>query len=155
MKVIFDLDGTLSDASHRIPMLEKLDADERMKKAIGNEVWEAFYLASIKDAPIIPMIETLNAFYATGAMIEIWTGRSDFVRDQTEVWLRHNGIDPILLRNMRPHGDHISDKELKRGWLLELRHSAWPDLVFEDRARVVQMWRGEGIRCCQVDVGDF
>jgi hypothetical protein len=30
-----------------------------------------------------------------------------------------------------------------------------PTLSFDDRDRVVKMWREEGIRCFQVDYGDF
>ena len=30
-----------------------------------------------------------------------------------------------------------------------------PILAFEDRERVVDMWRRNGIQCCQVAPGDF
>jgi len=30
-----------------------------------------------------------------------------------------------------------------------------PDLVFDDRASVVTMWRENGIACAQVAAGDF
>lgn len=141
MYVVFDLDNTLADASHRTPLL------------ILNPVpWDDFYAACVHDKPIWPIINTLIAFRAAGARVEIWTGRSDVVRDQTVDWLRKHGVCAPFMR-MRPHGDHGSDVEMKRRWLYE--NDVPPDLVFEDRASVVQMWREEGIRCAQVDVGDF
>jgi hypothetical protein len=30
-----------------------------------------------------------------------------------------------------------------------------PDLIFEDRASVVAMWRSQGVVCAQVAPGDF
>jgi beta-phosphoglucomutase-like phosphatase (HAD superfamily) len=153
MKVIFDLDGTLADCTHRIPLLEKLDADVREKKPIGNEVWEAFYRASIHDKPIWPVINTLTGLRQSGAQIEIWTGRSDFVREETEAWLARHAMHPCYLTNMRPHGNHIPDHVLKKQWLEAAKEK--PHLVFEDRARVVEMWRANGITCCQVAEGNF
>ena len=52
--------------------------------------------------------------------------------------------------------DHCNDDELKLRWLkyaMEARQA--PDLVFEDRRRVVEMYRSQGITCFQVADGDF
>ena len=57
---------------------------------------------------------------------------------------------------MREHRDYTADDELKRGWLIKSRDAGRaPDLVFDDRQRVVDMWRAEGIPCFQVAPGDF
>ena len=40
-------------------------------------------------------------------------------------------------------------------WLLSLPENERPTLVFDDRDRVVAVWRKHGIRCCQVAPGDF
>lgn len=146
MFVVFDLDGTLSDAVHRLFLLDKDPPD-----------YDEFYQRAMLDDPILPMCNTYRALYQSGADIEIWTGRSDIVRSETEIWLQMNGLQPHTLKRMREHGHHGSDVELKRNWLWE--HLAMgrpkPDLIFEDRARVVNMWREEGIRCAQVDKGEF
>lgn len=145
MFVVFDLDGTLSCCKHRAHLLE-----------VDPRPWDEFYRACVLDPPIKPIINTMRAFREAGAHIEIWTGRSDLVEKETREWLDVHGAPYTPLR-MRPHGDHSSDVEMKRFWLHDHfeRFGKKPDLVFEDRARVVAMWREEGIYCAQVDVGDF
>jgi len=146
---IFDLDGTLADASHRIPILEDKTNPRR---------WRDFYAACGKDLPhyhVIDILQTLRAL----SDIRIWTGRSDEVRTETEAWLwKYVQIAPHKIEiKMRPADDHTPDTELKKRWLdeltpLERNHLAG---VFEDRSSVVAMWRANGVRCYQVAPGDF
>lgn len=149
MFVIFDLDGTLANCEHRMHHIAEFDLD---CGHAGKIDWEAFYRACVHDTPMRATINTMIAFCATGCRVEIWTGRSDLVRDETVAWLNQHGVPRCFMR-MRPHGDHQPDINLKRTWLQELGRT--PDLVFEDRTRVVAMWRAHGIPCFQVDSGDF
>ena len=146
MLVIFDLDGTLSDATHRTHFLYC-----RPKK------WREFYLACGGDAPIRHTIHLLHLLYNEGHNIEIWSGRSDLVFEQTVDWLASYGILSWYTRDMklRREGDHRSDVELKKIWLDECSPHDRPDLVFEDRSRVVKMWRENDIPCFQVADGNF
>lgn len=139
--VVFDLDGTLACDLHRHHHLR--DPEPR---------WDDYYRACVHDEPILPIINVMRALREGGARIEIWTGRSDLVEAETRAWFSRHGVPWVRMR-MRPHGDHSSDVEMKRKWLYD--SDAVPDLVFEDRARVVQMWREEGIRCAQVAPGEF
>lgn len=143
MFVVFDLDGTLCDVSHRLHFIQEQPKD-----------WDAFFSSCIDDAPKLEIIHTLNALDEAGHRVEIWTGRSDVTFRQTIQWLnKHvaNGSFSLGLK-MRPAGDYRPDHELKREWLMEgLKLGTAPDLVFEDRQRVVDMWRSENITCCQVD----
>lgn len=140
MKVVFDLDGTLANAEHRVHHLTGEVKD-----------WRAFYAECDKDEPVVPIVETLKAFVAAGHEIEIWTGRSDEVAAPTIDWLvRHVGF---IRLQMRKEGDHQPDTTLKASWLEQA--SVKPDLVFEDRASVVEMWRSHGIVCAQVAPGQF
>ena len=151
---IFDLDGTLSNAEHRMHWIQ------------GNpQNWEQFYEESYKDPPVAPMLQLLQSLYLGGSEIRIWTGRGEQVRQQTVRWLEnHTGLmisagywtNKKVLR-MREIGDHTQDHELKRSWLSALHSSEWVRLqcAFEDRARVVQMYREHGVACCQVAPGDF
>ena len=140
MFIIFDLDGTLCDISHRLHFIQGKKRD-----------YDAFHEACDKDAPKTAIIEMLNLFRGR-AKLEIWSGRSDRVKGKTLEWLDRNNIPPYLLTNMREAGDRSSDVELKRSWLRRsIAEGDRPDLVFEDRTRVVDMWRSEGITCCQVD----
>jgi hypothetical protein len=144
MFVIFDLDGTLALTEHRAHFLQQQPKD-----------WRGFYAACDQDLPNVPIIETLHALWRVGHKIEIWSGRSDEVAGKTADWLRANYLSQIRIR-MRAAGDHQPDTTLKAGWLDELeKMGATPDLVFEDRASMVAMYRARGIVCCQVAPGDF
>jgi phosphoglycolate phosphatase-like HAD superfamily hydrolase len=140
MRVIFDLDGTLANAEHRVHHLTGEVKD-----------WRAFYAKCAKDELVQPMADVLAALYMMGAEIHIWTGRSEEVEIETLEWLDRHDIEADV--KMRPASDHRPDTELKAQWLAEC---GWkPDIVFEDRASVVEMWRSHGIVCCQVAPGDF
>jgi hypothetical protein len=139
MFVVFDLDGTIADISHRVHHVRGHRPD-----------WGAFFAACPDDRPKAPVIAALHAHRFAGHRVEIWSARSDVVRDATELWLRNNGVPPTLLAHMRAAGDNTPDTVLKRHWLLQLHESERPDLVYDDRQRVVDMWRDEGIACFQV-----
>jgi FMN phosphatase YigB (HAD superfamily) len=143
MFVIFDLDGTLSDGAHRQHLI-----------ATEPKLWDAFHRAAAFDTPIRPMVLLTRMFHATNQRVEIWTGRSDIAKLETQEWLMMHGVpyDRLL---MRPEGDHRPDTELKGEWLASLNPREWPHLVFEDRTRMVEMWRSRGIQCAQVAPGDF
>lgn len=146
MYVIFDLDGTLADCTHRLHHIRDFE------RGTARPNWVEFYQACAYDAPILHGINTMRAFREAGASIEIWTGRSDIVRMQTREWMTRAGV-PHVDMTMRPDGDHRPDHILKGEWLAKA--PIRPDLVFEDRARVVEMWRAAGIPCYQVARGDF
>lgn len=140
MFVVFDLDGTLALTEHRAHHLQKEPKD-----------WRAFYAACDQDAPCREVIAIARAMMVTGHRIEIWSGRSGEVSGKTREWLCANGLAALNIR-MRAEGDHQPDTTLKAAWME--RHGR-PDLVFEDRASMVAMWRSHGIVCCQVAPGDF
>lgn len=137
MKVIFDLDGTLADIRHRVHFVRG-----------GNKDYDAFFAACVDDILNLPVAESLWAHVRAGHDVEIWSGRSDIVHKQTMDWLDRWGIDPSLLTHMRPAGEMMPDIDLKRAWLRN--EPVPPDLVYDDRQRVVDMWREEGIACFQV-----
>ena len=80
----------------------------------------------------------------------------DTVEEQTVTWLWKHGVIWANLK-MRPAGDYTPDDELKESWL----HAMSPEdrarlvMVFDDRQRVVDMWRRNGVVCVQVAPGDF
>ena len=154
MRIVFDLDGTLADGSHREHFLR-----ETPKK------WDAYFEACYDDNPIEHAISVFHNLRPYNS-IQIWTGRSEVVRGQTVKWLagsniflphnRFGGMPNIGQLLMRPTGDFTPDDELKMRWLADARGmDEEPHLVFEDRDRVVKMWRDEGIPCFQVAPGDF
>ena len=139
--IIFDLDGTLADCDHRRHLVSnKQRAD-----------WEIFYRLCIYDKPIWPVIKIFRALRQEDH-VEIWSGRSEIVRAETEVWLEQHGCGGVRVK-MRPDKDYTPDDILKEQWLKNCPHKI--DLVIDDRKKVVEMWRRNGIICAQVAPGDF
>ena len=153
MRIVFDLDGTLADPSHREHFISGETKD-----------WDGYFAACGEDAPM-PAREVLCAMVAAGHTVEIWSGRGVGANGEnritTERWLLEHtdlAVDRRGIRRlrMRMHNDYTPDNELKKRWLEEARRAfIAPELVFDDRQKVVDMWRAEGIPCFQVAPGDF
>ena len=129
--VVFDLDGTLADDSHRQHFLQH-----------EPKAWQEYFAACGRDVPIRQMIRVLNDMSHRGSQVEIWTGRNEDVRPETERWLtdHHVAHDRLRMRHRRTIGQQT---ELKAEWLVEA--SRKPDLVFDDNMTAVRWWRGRGI----------
>lgn len=150
---IFDLDGTLALIEHRRKYVER---------PRGEQDWKAFYAACVDDRPNDPVINTMERLREAGADIWIFSGRSDEVRAQTVKWLADKTtfmsweLDGPML-TMRTAGDYTPDDVLKKRWLDDMLVSDKARLVavFEDRDRMVKMWRAAGVPCFQVAEGEF
>ena len=161
MRVVFDLDSTLADGEHRLHHIKKEPKD-----------WDTFFAECGKDKPINATIDLLRTLCSAHVQVEIWSGRTAGqwykIRNITVMWLSGQGIGVKGEQNprfgdcwverllMRDCNDHSNDYELKLRWLRYAREAGQaPDLVFEDRRRVVEMYRNEGVACFQVADGDF
>lgn len=142
--------------------------------------WKSFYEDCDKDLPIIPVLDTfihLTQGEPFNHDVKIWSGRCESVRQKTLKWLvniigfgeDYQYWDRRL--KMRPIGDSTPDDELKERWLDEYINNIYPALnmndgntvfirndpieyVFDDRPKVIRMWRRRGIfvfNCCQHD----
>lgn len=142
---IFDLDGTLALIDHRRHFV----ADRK------NQRWDDFYRACVDDKPNAQVI-TLYLWLIPNADTYIFSGRSNSVRTETEAWLLTYRCLPDLLK-MRRQGDNTPDEILKKRWYEELPSCDKGRLVciFDDRQKVVDMWRSLGLTCLQVAKGDF
>lgn len=144
---LFDLDGTLANLEHRLHHISD-----------GNKDWDAFYDACIDDEPIheVIMLAKSLAGYAEGAEIWIVSGRSDRVMEQTALWLQMHHV-PHHALIMRRDGDFRPDHEIKQEMLDNMLDvdRARIEMAFDDRDRVVAMWRANSIRCLQVAPGAF
>lgn len=145
---IFDIDGTLANIEHRLHFIKKDPPD-----------WDAFHDACVDDEPIGPVIETLLGLRLSGAEIWFFSGRSDRVRNQTMLWLRAHVFPEIQEYHlvMRPDGDYTPDDKLKRRFYDNMLKNDRERLVgvFDDRDRVVAMWRSIPVLCFQCQPGDF
>ena len=140
--VIFDIDGTLADVSARLHHLEK-----RPKN------WKAFFAGIAEDPAITPMVHLCNTLFAAGFHVILCTGRPDNLRGVSKAWLAREGVQYHELY-MRAVNDRRSDVEVKRDLLAHLDKSRVA-FVVEDRDRVVEMWRQEGLMCLQCASGAF
>lgn len=178
--IIFDLDGTLANCDHRISfvdptksvnhLLQGYDGNGKMIEEAGvycniidgkrfKPKWKSFYEACDKDDPIDSTIEIIRRLrYSNWEVyayeVNIWSGRCESVREKTENWLRENEIFYNKLK-MRPIKDNTPDDVLKERWLDEaIKEGKTIDFVFDDRPKVIRMWRRRGIfvfNCCQHD----
>jgi len=137
--IIFDLDGTLCDITHRLHFIKREKPD-----------WDSFHAACVHDAPKPEIITIFKSLQQREFDVLIVSGRNESVRLQTENWLLDNNLWPTRLI-MRPEKDYTPDHILKKRWL---HNGTLPKeniiCVFDDRQRVVDMWREEGLTCLQV-----
>lgn len=151
---VFDLDGTLANIDHRLHFLDK-DRHDSEGNRIGKNYRE-FYAACVDDEPNEWVAEVYDALGMLDNEIWIWTGRSEEVRDETVAWIYRNLYTRPDELVMRPIGDHRPDTALKAEWLAALDEEARQRLiVFEDRSRMVKMYRDAGVTCFQVAEGEF
>ena len=141
--IIVDIDGTLSNQSHRQYLIEGPKKD-----------WDAFYEQCHLDMPhnhIGVIVNRLADVYR----IILMSGRVERVRGKTEHWLNRHFIRYHDL-HMRPDGDYRPDDVLKEEILDRDILPFWHVVMaFDDRDRIVKMWRRRGIPCLQVAEGDF
>ena len=145
--IIFDLDGTLADIEDRRQLCTKEN---------GKMDWDKFFdPENIKlDEPNQPIINTLKAFQEAGYRIAIFSGRSASTLDATKEWLREHGINWDILK-MRPERNFRPDEQLKLEWLNDMNWKDDVEMVFDDRQKVVDMWRNNGLNVFQVADGNF
>jgi len=140
--VIFDIDGTLADVSERIHHVRKKPKN-----------WNAFFQGMAQDKAIHSMVRLCNILHASGIQIILCSGRSEEHREETVTWLAQQGVNyhDLLLRK---DNDRRTDGVVKREMLANLDKSKIL-FVVEDRSRVVEMWRSEGLVCLQCAPGEF
>lgn len=150
---IFDLDGTLADITARRKLCE-LDN--------GKLDWDKFFdpkniSLDIPNTTIITLAQMLND---TGVKILILSGRSKKTKDVTIEWLKENKV-PYNVLKMRPTShkwNFMSDDKLKQYWLDDLfpgENKKDILVIFDDRDKVVKMWRENKLPCLQVAEGKF
>ena len=145
--IIFDLDGTLADIEDRRQLCTKEN---------GKMDWNKFFdPENIKlDKPNMPVIMMAQALTAFGYKIAIFSGRSARTKDATKDWLHKQDIKFDILK-MRPERNFRPDEQLKLEWLNNMDWKDNVEAVFDDRDKVVNMWRENGLTCMQVAYGNF
>ena len=149
--VIFDLDGTLADIETRRGISIKEN---------GKMDWDIFFDPNniSLDTPNRPVITMAKLLKESGHRIVILSGRSTVTKDATRDWLKQFDV-PFDVLKMRPDNKEFKfmpDDQLKKLWLDQLFPNTDDVLcVFDDRDKVVKMWRENGLSCLQVAEGNF
>lgn len=182
MDVIFDIDGTLADASHRLHFIKDMRywvQSPSNPEGLPKPDWESFLSDEqvARDAPIPQTWAILESMLddPQGYRVIFITGRNQSTRGMTYKWLTDDNcpiryyavaiwrrrseyqgktVGPILY--MRSESDRRPSHHVKRDLLKLARADGFnPTLVFEDRKDDTAMWRSEGLLCCQVAEGDY
>lgn len=159
--VVVDIDGTLSDPSHRLHHIQNKSILEDINAPAPRDFkprWDLFHAEVDKDPlkePIRDLVQHLNADGYHGYDIIIVSGRSPEhgCGIKTEEWLDKHAI-PYSHLFMRAAGDYKPDYEHKQE-ILDLLPKERIAFVLDDRDQVVKMWRANGLTCLQVAEGKF
>jgi phosphoglycolate phosphatase-like HAD superfamily hydrolase len=143
--VIFDVDGTLMDIEHRRHHVEQKPRD-----------FNAFREDMIYDTPNKDVVMMAKLLKDAGHSILIATGRLAKDKALTLKQLRDAGVeyDAVFFRSVEEQ--YKPDHMVKEQMLEDMKQFGYnPTIAFDDRDRVVEMWRQNGLRVFQVDKGDF
>lgn len=139
--VVVDLDGTLCDGRARYHLVKGKHRD-----------YEAFHKRLREDPPNPWCVSLIRALVngGHGLQVVLVSARPKSATEDTIAWLaEHLGYEFFnALFLLRADGDSTPDQELKRAWL----HAYGKERVLftvDDRQKVVDMWREEGITCLQ------
>ncbi len=142
MRIVCDLDGTMTDARHRT---ELIPAD------VNNTLhWVAYNAASVRDTPRPSVIDLVRACYVhNNDEVILLTSRGDAVDIETRRWLRDNRVpfERLIMRNMN---DHRPSVDYKREWFRSLK----PELIIDDCPVIWAMARDEGFNAMLINSTD-
>lgn len=133
--ILCDIDGTVARMNGRSPYAwSKVDTDLPNKE----------------------VIDIVEAMEKQGYEIIFMSGRDGSCFDATRDWLlKHTNLQDFRLF-MRTAGDSRKDNIIKEElYRSQIEGKYNVSFVLDDRNQVVDMWRGLGLRCLQVDYGSF
>lgn len=131
---IVDIDGTLAHTEGR-----------------RSPYNEALVSLDSPDPVVIELVQLLAPRYD----ILICSGRHDTCRTDTVAWLQQHNV-PYTNLFMRGAEDNRKDSIIKLEILDNYILPTWNVVgVLDDRNQVVEAWRSRGLKCLQVEPGDF
>ena len=134
--VILDLDGVISDATHRQHYLRGAFKDFR-----------GFFTAAPDDPPYESGL-ALAASIADDHTVVILTARPHYMADDTRSWLAANDVrhDLLILRPEHGRGSRGPSADFKRNELNRLRAAGYEiTAAIDDDERIIEMYRSEGV----------
>lgn len=152
--IVFDLDGTLANCEHRMKFIRPNPAVDPVTGKKVKRRFDLFHHACVDDTVIEPVAHFYRAFVADPAVtVVVLSGRDHATYDKTVDWFVRNDLplpDELLLKQGDQHTPDIEQKRLQAD-RLESKYSKPISMVFEDRDRVVEMWKARGTFVFNVD----
>jgi acid phosphatase class B len=144
MKVIIDIDNTLSIATDRFKQAEKEN---------GKTDWDFVHAPEnmIKDKPNLPMIELVKGYKENGFEVIVLTGRPESTKKVTKEWLEKYNIlyDKLYMRSWEDN--FLKAPAFKRKiYETEIKENVF--CAYDDDQRVIDVWVNLGIICFKVFV---
>lgn len=143
--IIVDLDGTLCNIDHRMPLFYE-------KK------WDMFHRSLSNDIPNQWCVELIRAMSQTCAIIYL-TARPDQFKTKTENWIMDHvqekyiqGTHLYMRHENDNRPDHIIKEEVYKRYI-----APHYDVLFcvDDRQHVVDHWRSLKLTCLQCAPGNY
>lgn len=142
--VLCDIDGTISDPSHRLHYVTPAGG--------GKKDWKGFFSEMGNDPVREDTRKLLIDYYNEGKTIIFMSARPEEYKETTLKWLEDNILSFAYTLIMRRAGDKRPDTEVKR----DLFQQYFPDkevvhAIVDDRPSVIRVWKEMGLNV--VDVG--
>ena len=144
MKVIIDIDNTLSIANERFNLATKEN---------GKTNWDFVHSPEnlIKDKPNLPMVELAKNYKKNGFEVIILTGRPESTRSITKEWLQKYNIlyDKLYMRSWV---DNFLKAPVfkKKIYDTEIKNDVF--CAYDDDQRIIDVWVELGITAFKVFV---
>ncbi len=144
MKVIIDIDNTLSIANDRFKLAEKEN---------GKTDWDIVHAPEhmISDKPNLPMIDLAKSYKENGFEVIVLTGRPESTRKVTKEWLQKYNIpyDKLYMRSWEDN--FLKAPDFKRKiYETEIKENVF--CAYDDDQRIIDVWIELGITAFKVFV---
>lgn len=150
-------DRPVAQPDYSLPSVVICDIDGTVALRNGRSPYD---LTKVSEDTFDPRMNyILSHFMDTGVKVIFVSGRegtAQCMRDTTQWILNNIGRRDKWDIIFRTEGDHRNDSVVKEEIYEQYIKDKYNIIaVFDDRDRVVKMWRDKGILCCQVYYGDF
>jgi len=166
MDIIFDIDGTVLDISHRLRFIKQKPKDWKSFRDPKQKRWDEPRIEIINIASALQRNSSTRLIFASGRSE---SERLDTIRSLSrwfllDGWQKIKGEDlgeiasswnfPTLPFYMRQENDYRKDTVVKAEMLDQMRRDGYdPVMAFDDRPSVVRMWREQGLVVADVGEG--
>jgi hypothetical protein len=125
---VFDIDGTVADARHRLHLIAETDQHEN---------WVRFFDAAVDDPPLPEGVARAHEFAERYDIVWL-TARPERIRPMTEQWLADHGL-PTGQLLMLPDGEKTLARMYKLDTIRRLAEDREIAVVVDDDPRVVAL----------------